>query len=248
MDAEMSDVISSPYSIVVANSSAMRNDLLKMYPDSKSKKIYIVYPGTVWPKNLSSERKEFQDKFVFISVGRLTIDKGHVFLLEAFYHLHNELIGLNCCKKVELKLIGSGELDKTLRFLVNEFSLSNSVFFHGKIQHDKVFEHMSRSHVLVHPTLLEPFGNVIVEALGMGLPVIASDFEGPKEILENGKYGKLIPRLNTWKLKEVMKEIVLNKKYYDDLVNKANESQVRSIYSVSNQARAIIDIIIKEAN
>lgn len=201
LDAEMSDVIASPYSVIVANSSSMRSDLLKMYPVSQSKKIYIVYPGTVWPKNISNARKIIQDKFIFLSVSRLTIDKGVMFLWEAFYHLHNELFSSNFSKKLELKLIGSGELDRTLRFLTEEFSLSRSISFYGKIQHDKVFEHMSTSHALVHPALLEPFGNVIVEALGMGLPVIASDFEGPREILENGKYGKLIPRVNTWKLK-----------------------------------------------
>ncbi len=242
LDAEMFDVIASPYSVVVAISSAMRVDLLKMYSVPQSKKIYILYPGTVWPKSVYRGKLD-HDKFTFISVGRLTIDKGYMFLWEAFYHLYNELSSSDFNKKIELKVIGSGVLDRTLRFLTEEFSLSHSISFYGKVEHSEVFKHMATSHTLVHPALLEPFGNVIVEALGLGLPVIASDFEGPKEILENGKYGKLVPRANTWELKETMKEIVLNEKHYVDLVNKANKSEVRDKYSISNQACTLIDII-----
>lgn len=249
LDAEMSDVIGSPYSVVVANSLAMKNDLLKIYPRAKSKRIYIIYPGTVWPKRFTTVRKTPKtpkDKFVFIYVGRLTVDKGVLFLWEAFYHLYNELSNTSFNKKLELQIIGSGELDTILRFLTKEFSLSDWISFYGKIPHEKVFEYMANGHALVHPAILEPFGNVIVEALGVGLPVISSDFEGPKEILENGKYGRLIPRANSWELKETMKEVVLNKKSYNDLLDKARKSGVRDKYNISNQARTLLDIISKE--
>lgn len=246
LDIEMSKIIESPYSIVIANSSAMKNDILKTYSSVKSKEVYIVYPGTVWPKQPRVKQKTRSNKFTFVSVGRLTIDKGLLFLWEAFYRLQKELSGAGFEKKIELKIIGSGELERVLLFLTQEFSLDNSISFYGKIQHNKVFEHMTNGDALVHPALAEPFGNVIVEALGLNLPVIASDFEGPKEILENGKYGKLVPRADSWELKEAMKEIVLNEKAYKDLLKKAKTSGVRNKYNILNQARTLLEIINKE--
>lgn len=246
LDAEMHDVVADSCSIVVANSRAMRSDLLNMYPASQSKGVHIVYPGTAWPLQSPKERP-IQNNFVFLSVGRLTIDKGILSLWEAFYHLNGELRKSSSNKRIELKVVGSGELDRTLRFLTTEFGLSQAISFYGKIEHGKVFEHMSTSHVLVHPALLEPFGNVIVEALGVALPVIASDFDGPREILDHGKYGALIPRANTCRLEETMKEAVLDSDFYNDLAERAKKSAVRERYSVANQASALLDIMKGEA-
>jgi glycosyltransferase involved in cell wall biosynthesis len=242
----MSNVTRSPYSVVVANSFAMKNDLIRIYKEANNKIIYIVYPGTIWPEGTSQAKRELNNKFIFLSVGRLTIDKGALFLWEAFYHLLNEISVLAPKKKVELQIVGAGELDKTLHFLTEEFGLSSSITFYGKVEHKKVFDLMKNANVLVHPALTEPFGNVVVEALGTGLPIIASNFDGPKEILVNGKYGQLVPRANTWKLKEAMKKVVLNKNYYIELLDKASKSDVRTKYTISNQAKALVDIIKKE--
>lgn len=246
MDEEMANVLSSPYSVIVVNSQAMKKDLLKTYPDVSSKEIYISFPGGVWPKKIPLLEKPSDDKFIFINVGGMFVDKGGLFLWEAFYHLHNELSNMGYKRRVELHMVGGGELVKTFHSLTEEFHLSDSIFFYGNVEHEKVFENMSKSHLLVHPTLTESFGNVIIEALGIGLPVISSDFEGTKEILENGGCGVLIPRANSWKLKEAIKEIVINDKSYKEIYNNVDAVKIREKYNISNQAKVTLDIITRE--
>jgi glycosyltransferase involved in cell wall biosynthesis len=56
------------------------------------------------------------------------------------------------------------------------------------------YESVRRSHLFLHSARWEAFGNVIVEAMTVGTPVILADCPGsPKEILDGGRYGKLVP-------------------------------------------------------
>ncbi len=241
LDNAMNTILKSPYSIIIANSKAMKADLAKIYPSTQKKVIYIVYPGTVWP--ISMPERKITNTFTFTSIGRLSVDKGVLLTLEAFQNLYQELSMSHPDHIIKLKVIGTGELEGALNALVKEFKLSKVVKLCGSVKHDDIFTELASSTTLIHPALTEPFGNVIVEALGMGLPVIATDFEGPKEILEDGKYGKLVPRMNAWALKNAMKKLVIDKKAHRLILTQAQKSNVRGKYTISNQANALLQII-----
>ena len=125
----------------------------------------------------------------FVAVGRLVIQKDFVSLLEAF----------SIAKKktdIRLLIIGDGPLRSLLQKQIQALSLENFVQLLGFV--DNPYPYMKRSSGLVLSSVEEAFGLVIVEALVIGIPVVAVDSigGGPREILNNGEYGILVPSNN----------------------------------------------------
>lgn len=107
----------------------------------------------------------------------MAISKNHINLLKSFKLLYQEL------KDVVLVLIGSdGELEEQIYKMVNHSTISEAVIFLGKQSNPFKYEKMADLFVL--PSLYEGIPNVLIEAMAVGLPVIATDCpSGPKEIL-----------------------------------------------------------------
>jgi exopolysaccharide biosynthesis WecB/TagA/CpsF family protein len=121
---------------------------------------------------------------VFLFVGRLTPQKDPVTLIEAF------ALCLEA-RAAKLIILGEGELRSQLEQLVNDRGISDHVHFSGYVTEPARW--ISLATALVLTSRYEGFGNVIVEALACGTPVIATDCcHGPSEILAEGKYGHLV--------------------------------------------------------
>ncbi len=81
---------------------------------------------------------------------------------------------------------------KQLEALTQELGLDEDVSLPGFV--DNPYAYMARSAVFVLSSAWEGFGNVLVEAMAVGTPVVSTDCpSGPAEILEGGKWGKLVP-------------------------------------------------------
>ena len=119
-----------------------------------------------------------------LSVGRLKRVKNHALLLHAFARLERA--------DARLMLVGDGELEAELRGLVADLGISDRVIFAGFHPDPTPFYRTADLFVLSSDN--EGFGNVIVEALACGTPVVSTDCpSGPSEILSGGKYGTLVP-------------------------------------------------------
>ncbi|MEM3714770.1 MAG: glycosyltransferase [Nitrososphaeria archaeon] len=181
-----------PYAdAVVAVSEGVKEDLVKFVkvPQEKVKVIY----NPVINESIFEKAKEKVDHSwfcgerspVIISVGRLTKAKGFETLIRAFSLVRNEI-------DARLVILGEGEERKSLENLGRELGISEYIWMPGFAENP--YKYMSRSSVFVLSSIYEGFGNVLVEALALGLPVVSTDCKsGPREILENGKYGKLVP-------------------------------------------------------
>lgn len=120
-----------------------------------------------------------------ISVGRLTPQKDHHTLLRAFQKLAHRY-------PLELHILGDGPLRDSLQALALEFGLADRVQILGWV--DNVYEHLEQADIFVLSSRWEGFGNVLVEAMACGLPIVGTDCEsGPTEILGEGKFGLLVP-------------------------------------------------------
>lgn len=137
---------------------------------------------------------------VLISVGRLTKQKDFPTLLKAF-------AGVRKFMDARLIILGEGEERQSLKSLANSLDLSEHVSMPGHVSNP--VSHMARADLFVLSSAWEGFGNVIVEALGVGTPVVATDCpSGPAEILEEGRYGRLIPVGDWRKLAHAITEVL----------------------------------------
>ena len=87
-----------------------------------------------------------------------------------------------------------GPESEKLKHLISDLDLYSNVTFHGHLSHSELDNILSRAWVQVVPSVwAEPFGITVVEAMMRGTAVVASDSGGPREIIENGKSGFLVP-------------------------------------------------------
>jgi glycosyltransferase involved in cell wall biosynthesis len=122
---------------------------------------------------------------VFVGVGRLVAEKDFATLLQAFSHLRKK-------RAARLALIGDGPLRAALEGAATELGVPEDVAFLGFRTNPYPF--MKRAAALVLPSRSEGFGNVLVEALALGTPVVSTDCpHGPAEILDHGRFGVLVP-------------------------------------------------------
>jgi glycosyltransferase involved in cell wall biosynthesis len=123
---------------------------------------------------------------VVLSVCRLSTEKDLPTLLQAFAALHGH--------RPELRLLMAGEGPDRARMesQVREAGLTAVVRLPGRTLHP--LRWMRAAAVFVLPSQYEGFGNVLVEALACGTPVVSTDCPvGPREILQGGRFGALVP-------------------------------------------------------
>jgi glycosyltransferase involved in cell wall biosynthesis len=122
---------------------------------------------------------------IVLGVGRLTAQKDFGTLLEAFAILRKDL-------DVRLVILGQGPEEKPLRMKADSLGIANDVFFPGFVTNP--YSVMAKSSVFVLSSLWEGLPTVVLEAMVLGIPVVCTDCPtGPREILEDGKWGQLVP-------------------------------------------------------
>lgn len=122
---------------------------------------------------------------VILGAGRFVKQKDFSTLIRAFALVRQQRLA-------RLIIIGQGAEQFGLEQLVHDLNLDEDVDFPGFVENP--YAYMSRARVFVLSSAWEGFGNVIVEAMATGTAVVSTDCpSGPSEILENGKYGQLVP-------------------------------------------------------
>jgi glycosyltransferase involved in cell wall biosynthesis len=122
---------------------------------------------------------------VFVGVGRLVAEKDFATLLRAFQHLRQK-------RAARLALIGDGPLRQSLEHAAATLGVRENVAFLGFRMNPYPF--IKRAAALVLSSRHEGFGNVLVEALALGTPVLSAACpHDPAEILDNGRFGVLVP-------------------------------------------------------
>ena len=134
---------------------------------------------------LRSERGWNDDK-VIISVGRLAEEKNWVTLLQAF------VLAQKSHPNIRLVLLGDGPQAEALRQLVGELGITERVTFTGNVPFNDVPNYFKAADLFAFASITETQGLVTLEAMASGLPVVAVDASGTRDILEDGKQGFLV--------------------------------------------------------
>lgn len=157
-----------------------RSDVQAIYNPTLVEEVYQKAEEPVEHPWFSSESPE-----VILGVGRLAPEKDFRTLLEAFASVTDE-------RETRLIVLGDGPEHSSLETRAAELEVADRVDFPGFV--DNPYTYMRNADLFVLSSKLEGMPNVLVEALAVGTPVVATDCpSGPRELLADGRYGELVP-------------------------------------------------------
>ncbi len=157
-------------------------------------------PGTPYARSekIALEQWGKQRARRILTVGSLKAGKNHTLLIRAFAQLAQTV-------EVRLMLLGEGSLRGEIEAAARAEGIADKVVMPGFFPDPTPFYRSADLFVLSSD--YEGFGNVIVEALACGTPVVSTDCpSGPAEILENGRFGRLVPVEDADALADAMRE------------------------------------------
>ncbi len=176
---------------IIVTSEGVADDM-SQYTGLERERIQVV-PSPVIPDSLLHEELPvpdhpwFRDKNVplILSVGELCGRKDFATLLQAFALLHQK-------KPCRLMILGRGKRRENLLELASKLGVAESVAFPGFV--DSPYAYMAHADLFAFTSRWEGLGFVLIEALAVGTPVVSTDCpSGPAEILQNGRFGPLVP-------------------------------------------------------
>jgi glycosyltransferase involved in cell wall biosynthesis len=197
---------------VIAISNAVARSLMKVEFVSQ-KKIFILHNGIDFNKfNKIADKKVISpnNDIIIGVVCRLEPQKGILYLLLAMK------IILAKFPSAKLEIVGDGSLLNELTEFSKKLGISNSVKFFGKFA--DVIPFYKRMNVFVLPSIYEGFGIVLLEAMAAGVPVVATNVDGIKEVVTHGENGILVQPKDPQAIADAVIKIIENDQLSERLV------------------------------
>ncbi|MGF1429619.1 glycogen synthase [Kitasatospora sp. LaBMicrA B282] len=182
---------------VVAVSGAMREDVLRVYPEVAAERVHVIHNGidteAYRPEHSIATLEHFgidPDRPIVLFVGRVTRQKGLQHLLRAAFDLHPDAQLVLCCGQPDTPEIAAEVAD-----LVTELGRRRSGVFRidGMLDAVTVRRLLTHATVFVCPSLYEPMGIVNLEAMACETAVVATAVGGIPEVVDDGNTGLLVP-------------------------------------------------------
>ena len=194
---------------IVTLSKMVKYDQINEY-SADEKKVHVIYNAC----DIKAIEKQAEEKIeekkiielldknkgrIVINIGRLTFQKGQWHLIRAFKKVIDKI------PDAKLIILGKGEMKEKLEQLIVSNGLEDNVFLLGFFANP--YKYLIKSDIFTFSSQFEGLGNIILEAMACGKPIISTDCKyGPREILapdtdlksqtqtiEKGEYGILIP-------------------------------------------------------
>ena len=167
-----------------------------------------------------------------LAVGTLKAIKDYATLLNAFAVLRRRV-------DARLLILGEGECRSALEAQAKALGIADSVFMPGFVANPSPYYQHADLHVLSSTS--EGFGNVIVEALATGTPVVSTDCpNGPREILADGKFGRLVQVGDVEALAGAMEESLASEHDRAALMARAQD------FSVDKAAKRYLELLLPD--
>jgi glycosyltransferase involved in cell wall biosynthesis len=182
------------------------------------------FPLDTMNVSVNVERNAILKKYVDLSLydsfsitpGRLVIEKGHTYLLNAISQLDKESIKL--CHFI----VGSGPLEEEIKREIEEKNTSNIIWI-SSLDQKELFDFISVCDFVVVSSVSEGFGMVVGEAMALGKPVIATGINGIIDLIDNGKEGLLVPSKDSEALAEAIEKLYKSEDLRTSLAKSAKE-------------------------
>lgn len=186
---------------IVTVSESSKNQILRIKLGTKET-INVITPG-VNLESFSIKDKSKEPSFVYL--GRLKPYKNVDIAIKAFKHV------LETYPNAIFNIAGTGESREDLQELVNKFEIKGNVRFLGQVSEKQKQKLLSQAWVMIQPSMVEGWGITVIEANSSGTPVIASDVNGLRDSVVNGKTGILVRPKHIEGFHEAMLKLISNK-------------------------------------
>jgi glycosyltransferase involved in cell wall biosynthesis len=177
---------------IIAVSSGIADDIRSLLPGRDRQKVEVISNPVVDDSLVRMSEEGIDEPWlapghgpVIVASGRLSHQKGFDILIDAFAQLRERL-------QAKLIILGDGELKGRLMDQVRSRSLESDIKLLGAVKNP--YPYYRRADVFVLSSRWEGQPLVLIEALALGTPVVATDCRtGPAEILRQGRFGALVP-------------------------------------------------------
>ena len=182
--------------------------------------------------------KKTTKPFVWLAVGSLIQRKGYDVLIEAFAQLGDA---------EQLIIIGGGTESERLHAQAEQLSIADRVRFMGMLDKQAIVSMMNESNAFVLPSRGETFGVAYIEAMAMGLPVIATPCGGPEHFV-NSDNGLLVDIDNVYQLTKAMRQMETTIDKYQPESIRAYVQERFSAKAIAGRLEEIFEKVIKQKN
>lgn len=222
----------------ISISDTIKRELSHFYKIASSK-ISVIENGI--DINKFSPKKGALINFKVISVGRFVYRKGFQDLISASQEV---------CSKyphAEIIIIGDGPLKEKLREQIYTQGLENNVRLLDSTSNDEIINQLRKSSMFVIPSYYEGLPLVLLEALACGLPVVGTNINGIKDLIDNGINGFLIPTESPKRMANAIINLFENTRLRNEMSKNARTSAKRYDRSVLiNKTIAVYENLHKE--
>lgn len=186
---------------VHAVSKAVAYELIR-YNHIDSERIHVIPNGV----NPVSSNNPIEENLI-LSVGRMVWRKGFVYLINAMPSVLEDF------PDAKLMIIGQGTYKQKLIEQIKILNLQNSVILHECMPQEELFKIYLKAHVYVQPSLYEPLGNTVLEAMASGKAIIATNVGGIPEMISHQNNGLLVAPYNSLQLASNIKLLLSDTNY-----------------------------------
>jgi len=212
--------------IILSISEYNKKYLNKWFNGSKAK--IINHPVGIDTLKFKTKKEFNKSKIDILSVGRLIEEKGYFYALNGI----KKLLGEFPDKKITYRIIGGGYLKKKLKEYVRKNSLNQNVKILGPKSSNEVRTLLKKSDIFLSSSISEALPVSIMEAQSSGLPIIATDVGGVKELIINQKNGFIVSPLNSEEIYKKLSWMINNKNKWKKL-GKVGRRNVEKKYDIN---------------
>lgn len=223
-------------SVVLSTSHIMAREI-KKYTDKEIEITPFGIDGKKFFKIITEEKNNI------INIG-ITKSLNVVYGIDILLHAFKLVLDKWPYKNLRLKILGEGPEKNNLKKLADQLKISDNVDFVGWVNNAELVYYYNSFYLSVFPSLMESFGVAALESMACGTPVITSNADGYKEIV-NEKVGVIVPIRNFERLSEEIIKLLWNpekrEKMSIECVNYVNEH-----FDFSKNVQQMLEIYKKE--
>ena len=224
---------------IIANSRETKRTILANNPALVPEdKIKVVYNGIQLERFRSDIKPMFvppEGEIILGCAGRLSLEKGHTFLLDMMVHLKESPL------KCRLLLAGEGKQSNILQSRAVSLGVDHLVEFLGFVDNMPAF--YNSIDIFLLPSKYEGFGYVLIEAMASRIPVVAFDVKSSQEIVEHGKTGYLVAPREVRDMADRVLELAGDQALRTKM-GKHGRARVEKHFSFEQNQQEIIDLLM----